>query len=375
MEPVAAGEAAVAVSCPLRLRPTGRVPVSALIVGTGPLGCGWAGDVEDEVAHATIAKGVELGVRYVDSAPWYGGGLAEERVGAALVTDSSTAPPAGTVGGGDEGDKSVVMGSSERVKLSTKVGRYIVSEAESKAGVLESRVETGYDFNTQKYHSNVVVWDYRGPGIRESARQSAKRLRVGFIDCLRVHDAEDEERWTEATAPGGAVETLVAMRDAGEIGEVSLGFNSESHLLRTIRNFPQGTFDNIMVARTWNLLDTSAYELLTECQQRGIKVHMAAVFCAGLLWGRSLFMYSSTVPPEMAERAKRWNALAESFNVPLAAVALAFAYLPECVEKVAFGAASPEEVVANVSLCDISVPPEIWGRAKADGLLPAFLNI
>jgi len=335
----------------LQLSPR-KVPISALILGTGPLGCGWAGDVSEEEAKATILKGISLGIRYVDSAPWYGGGLSEERVGRALAEVSATMP--------------------EKIKVSTKVGRYIVPKDRSSS--FGERVEHGYDFNTAAYHSNIPVWDYRKDGISESFQQSQGRLQRSFIDCLRVHDAETPERWEEACGPDGGIKMLESLRAKGQIGEVSLGFNSAEYLLKTVRHFPVGTIDNIMIARTWNLLDTSAYGLLMECQRRGIKVHMAAIFCSGLLWGQNAFMYSSNVPTELAEKVKRWEELTTSFGLSLPAVAMAFAYLPTCVEKIAIGVTSPDQVEKNVALCDAEVPAALWLKAKELGLLPHFLD-
>mmetsp|Transcript_12932 Transcript_12932/g.24422 ORF Transcript_12932/g.24422 Transcript_12932/m.24422 type:complete len:357 (-) Transcript_12932:94-1164(-) len=329
-----------------------KVPASALILGTGPLGCGWAGDVSEGEAEATILKALSLGIRYVDTAPWYGGGLSEQRVGKALAAAQST--------------------TKEQIGLSTKVGRYIIAKSESPA--YGHRVETGYDFNTDAYHSNIPVWDYRQEGIEECLRQSRSRLQRNFIDCLRIHDAETQERWEEACSADGAVSTLVSLRSRGEIGQVSLGYNSVEYLMKTIQAFPVGTFDNIMVARTWNLLDQTAYPLLLECQRRGIKVHMAAIFCAGLLWGQNHFMYSSTVPPAIAEKAKQWEDLCKSFSLSLPAVAMAFAYLPKCVERIAVGCSSAEQVRSNVKLCDVEVPVELWQQAKARGLLPGYVT-
>jgi len=326
-----------------------KVPISALILGTGPLGCGWAGDVSETEAEATILQAFSLGIHYVDTAPWYGGGLSEQRVGKALATVQK-----------------------DKVVLSTKVGRFIVAKQESSA--YGHRVETGYDFLTDGYHQNIPVWDYRKEGIEESFRQSRQRLGRSFIDCLRIHDAEDSDRWEEACSQDGAVNTLVSLRSRGEIGQVSLGFNKVDFLMKTILRFPVGTFDNIMVARTWNLLDQSAYPLLLECEKRGIKVQMAAIFCAGLLWGQGLYMYSSDVPREAAEKVKRWEELAKSFGLSLPAVALAFAYLPACVDRIAVGCASAEQVCSNVQLCNADVPRELWQRAKAEQLLPSFLR-
>ncbi|CAE7723679.1 pld1 [Symbiodinium pilosum] len=330
-----------------------QVPISALILGTAPLGCGWAGDVSEGEAEATILQALSLGIRYLDTAPWYGAGLCEQRIGKALAAAHST--------------------TKEQVVLATKVGRFMVTKPESAA--YGTRVDKGYDFNTDAYHDNIPVWDYRKEGVEESFRQSRQRLQRHFIECVRVHDAEDDERWEEACGSDGAVSTLVSLRSRGEIGEVSLGFNKAEYLMKTVLKFPVGTFDNIMIAGRWNLLDQSAYPLMLECQKRGIKVQLAAVFCAGLLWGQGFYFYRSSVPQEAAEKVKRWEELAKSFNLSLPAVALAFAYLPSCVERIAVGCASAEQVRSNAQLCDVEVPLELWQKAKADGLLPSFLSL
>ncbi|CAE6917203.1 pld1 [Symbiodinium natans] len=337
----------------LQLSPR-QVPVSALILGTAPLGCGWAGDVSEKEAEATVLEALSMGIRDLDTAPWYGAGLSEERIGKVLAQAQSTA-------------------TKEPVSIATKVGRFMVKKTESSS--YGHRVETAYDFYTDAYHSDIPVWDYRKEGVEESLRQSRRRLQRDFIDCLRIHDAEDPDRWEEACSSNGGVDTLVSLRNRGEIGQVSLGALAENLVKKTIVRFPIGTFDNIMVAQTWNLLDQSAYPLLLECEKRGIRVQLAAVFCAGLLWGQGLYKYTSTVPPEAADKARRWEEIVRPFGLSLPAVALAFAYLPTCVERIAIGCASAEHVRSNVKLCNTEVPLELWRKAKEQGLLPNFLNL
>lgn len=116
--------------------------------------------------------------RQVDTAPWYGAGLSETRLGEAL----SARPD---------------------VKISTKCGRIILPKGSLQI-VQDNHIEKDYEghFYTDNYHSNRVCWTYTGEGIRESQSQSATRLQREVIDCLRLHDAENKERFTEATAPG-----------------------------------------------------------------------------------------------------------------------------------------------------------------------------
>ena len=126
-----------------------------------------------------------------------------------------------------------------------------------------------------------------------------------------------------------------------------------------------------MIAGIWNLIDLSGLEVLLECQKRGIKVVPAGVFGSGLLWGSTHFRYES-VTPEVAEKTKQWKELATKYGVTLPGVALAFAYLPLCVETVCAGCKSARHVDTNVALCKDEVPAALWKEARdVLKLLPA----
>ena len=214
------------------------------------------------------------------------------------------------------------------------------------------------------------VLDYTGPGFRRSHADSLARLNLRSVDGLRIHDAEDEARYAQANAGGGVAE-LVKLRDEGAINEVSLGMNDATFVRRMLEDNPPNTFDSVMMAGAWNLLDQDGEDVLLECERRGVAVHNAGIFASGLLVGGSHYKYAPA-PPDIVARTERWRALAEDkHGVPLPAVAIAFACAPRVVKGCAVGVKSPEEVAQSVAwLADANaVPAQLWVDAKELGLL------
>ena len=254
------------------LKTSTRVPtIENLIFGGSTIGCLYKEVTEDQAKDA-LEEAIKCGITHFDTAPWYGAGLSETRLGKYLPKEVD----------------------GKKLVISTKSGRII----KEKTKVVEGdRVEKGYSdgFKTDNYHKNIPVAIYTHEGIVESVKQSKQRLQRDFIDCLRLHDAEDEERYAEATAPGAAIETMVELKKKGEIGEVSLGMNSSEFLFRFVKKYPAGTFDNIMMAGCWNLIDQDGYDLLVECQNKNIKVTNVGIFASGLLAGSTHYKYNSNV--------------------------------------------------------------------------------
>lgn len=317
--------------------------------GASGLGCLYA-DVSEEASDSTLEAVVAAGVTYVDSAPWYGAGLSESRVGTYFAKKPS-----------------------KGLKISTKCGRIIKAVAE--VDLEDARIDKGYfeGFKTEKYHSNVPYHTYDREGILESFRQSCQRLKVDKIHCLRMHDAENDARWTEATEKGG-VEAMLELRAEGKINEVSLGFNSSEYLLKFIRKYPAGTFNNIMMAGCFNLIDQDGVELLQECQARGIGVTNVGIFASGVLVGGKTYKYGP-VPPEVEAKVKAWQALADKHGLTLQQLAMNFALLPSCVDFVAFGCKAASRVQGNIDMLGKHVPSELWQEAKDQGLIAAAVPL
>jgi len=189
---------------------------------------------------------------------------------------------------------------------------------------------------------------------------------------LRLHDAENEEYFNWATKNGGAMEALIEMKNKGEIAEISLGMNNPDYILKFLRLYPLGTFDNILMAGSWNLLDFSGIEVLLECQNRGIKITLAGIFGSGMLWGKNILKYKPA-DKESLQKREKWQNLCDRFNCSLPAVALNFSFLPSCVTSVCIGALFEDNVDKNMLLLKESVPKEIWREAQNQDLLPHSL--
>lgn len=323
--------------------------IAQLMHGSAPLGCLYK-DCTDEQADQCVAKCLEMGIRYFDTAPFYGAGLSERRVGRAL------------------------KGRTD-VLISTKCGRVIKAKKDIKdydSGFTGKETDyagsEGGEYHSDKYHMDRPVWDYTASGIHESVRQSKERLGIEKIHCLRLHDAEDEERWAQATAEGGACDTMIALKKEGKVNEISLGMNQKEYLLRYIRKYP-GAFDNIMMAGCFNLVDNDSIELLLECQEQGVKVVNVGVFAAGLLWGGSHYKYDSNIPDSVKDKVSKWTELVAKYDLSLPQVALNFAFLPEIVESCAFGTSRAAAVEQNIALVGKTVPLALWKEAKEMGLI------
>lgn len=342
----------------LRLRRSGvAAGPKEIIVGCSGL-AGIYTALGEAQAVATVKRALEQGFDKYDTAPHYGCGLSEERLGTALRQHAPN--------GGDG------------LRVWTKVGRVVKSKTEVQAG---HEVEHGNVLGNpgcifpETPSDRVPVLDYSRSGIVSSHRDSLRRLGRASLEGLRLHDAETEPRFAASIVPeSGGLAGLVELRRDGAIKEVSAGMNDANYLLRLLRDAPEGCIDSLMTAGVWNLLDQSGYELLCDCQQRGVRVHNAGIYASGLLVGGTTYRYA-TAPAVMVERAGKWEQLAKKYGVTLPVVAMAFALLPEVVEFVAVGVKSPEEVDATLATAIqvAAVPPMLWQDAKAIGLLPEHI--
>lgn len=191
------------------------------------------------------------------------------------------------------------------------------------------------------------------------------------------------------------IDGLRSLRDEGAIREVSLGMNANgarpgsaarpdgmpgacvpntepSQILRLIRLSPPGTFDSALISGGWNLLNQDAYEVFVECEARGIAVHNAGVFAGGMIVGGTpTERMPYTITPEVEDKVKQWQALAEEFEVPLVALALRFAALPAIVSKLVIGFVSPDEVKTTMTYLRDGkrIPSMLFDKAKSTGLI------
>jgi D-threo-aldose 1-dehydrogenase len=312
----------------------GGLRVSALALGTAPLGNLYA-PVAEEDAAATVGSALEAGLTYVDTAPHYGLGLAERRLGRLLA--------------GVPRDRFVV---------STKVGRLVRPLAPG-----ETADPEGFADSPPARR----VWDLSGDGVRRSLEESLERLELDRVDILLLHDPDDHER----EAYEQALPALIGLRDQGVVTAIGAGMNQAEMLTRFVRDLD---IDVVLVAGRYSLLDQRALaELLPTCAARGTAVVVGGVFNSGLLADPrpgATFDYAPA-PPELVDRAARLAEVCARHGTPLRAAALAFPFGHPAVTSVLVGARSAAEVQDAVACFEWPVPGELWADLVATGLLPA----
>ncbi len=309
------------------------VQVSRLVLGCAPLG-GLFAPVPEQQARATVDTAWALGVRAFDTAPHYGAGLSEQRLGAALRDRPR-----------------------DEYVLSTKVGRLLVAGAPGE--------EPGADIFAETSGLGRVR-DYSRDGVRRSLQESLDRLGLDRADLVHVHDAQDHLDH----AIREAVPTLVELRDQGAIRAVSAGIDYPAAAVRFVR---ESDLDCVLIAGRFTLLDQSAAtELLPLCRRRGIAVLAAAPFNSGILADPrpgATYWYRPA-PPDIVERAQRIAAICARHATPIATAALAFPLRHPAISAVVVGARSPEEIAGAVTALAAPPPEDLWAELAAEALIP-----
>ncbi len=317
------------------------IEVTELGFGAAPIGNLYRG-ISDAQATATVEAAWDGGIRYFDTAPHYGVGLSERRLGTALRRYPR-----------------------EEYVLSTKVGRLLVRN-DRPSGSDEAAGFACPDDLTR-------VLDYSADGVRRSLEQSLDRLGLDRIDIALVHDPDDHlEQAAEEAIPA-----LCELRDQGLIGCVGLGMNYVDPLLWFVtRDYPAGVGpDVVLVAGRWTLLDRTGQPLLDACADRGVSVISAAPFNTGLL-ARSeppvdgYFNYEP-VTAEVLDRARGFAAACRDHGVDLPQAAMRFPLRHPAVATVLAGMQAPAEAVRNAELVADDLSAEAW--AAIDAVPPALL--
>lgn len=314
--------------------PGNNVPLPAFGLGGAPLG-NLYDRMSNAQARATIDTAWEGGIRHFDTAPHYGLGLSETRLGSAL---------AGTC--------------RDEYVLSTKVGR-LLRPNPSPAG----RDAEGFDVPD----SLMRVRDYSRDGVLRSIEESLARLRTDRIDIVYIHDPDD---FTYA-ALTGAVPALTELREAGVIGAWGVGMNHTDALLRFVR---ETDVDLIMLAGRYTLLEQgAAADLLPACMQRNVGVVNVGVFNSGLLaterpQENATYNYTPA-SRELLARAHRLADVCEAYGVPLPAAAMQFPVAHPAVSSVLLGMRTPGEVHRNLELAELHIPDQLWADLRHHGLI------
>jgi D-threo-aldose 1-dehydrogenase len=304
--------------------------VTRLGLGTAPL-AGLYRAVDESEAVAAVERSWQLGIRFFDTAPLYGFGLAEQRVGKVLRERPR-----------------------EEFTLATKVGRLLRADAPP---------EPGQDFHGVPPVN--PVFDFSYDGVMRSVEESRKRLGIERLDILHIHDPDDYYD----KAISGAYRALDDLRRGGVIGAVGAGMNQAEMLTRFAR---EGEFDCFLLAGRYTLLDQVALrELLPTCLERGVAIIAAGVFNSGILSDpKSGARYNyRPAPPELLDRAQRIQAVCERHGVPLRAAALQFPLGHPAVQTVVVGCRSAEQVEDTVRMFEMPVPTSLWEELKHERLL------
>ena len=315
----------------------GRLELPRIGLGTAPLG-GLFRPTEDAEATEAVRAAYALGVRYFDTAPLYGYGLAEQRLGRGLQEKPR-----------------------HEFVVSTKVGRLL--RADAPPDVSQFHKGEPYYKGTPPVNP---VFDFSYDGVMRSVEESLERLGLDRVDILYIHDPD---RYHNA-ALEGAYKALASLRSEGSVAAIGVGMNAWEPLAQFAR---EADFDCFMLAGRYTLLDQSALpELLPLCLERGIGVIAAGVYNSGVLAdprAKARFNYIPA-PAELVERAVRIETVCNRWNVPLRAAALQFPFGHPAVASVVVGCRTAAAVQDNLNLFRVPIPAGLWQDLVAEGLLP-----
>lgn len=315
---------------------TTTLTVPRVGIGTAPLGNMFEAH-SDEHADAVLASAVAHGLRYFDTAPLYGHGLAEQRVGRAV---------AGL--------------PRDEVFVSTKVGRLLRADALRD----ESQFYLG-----EPFYKDVPpvgpVWDFSYDGIMTSVEESYERTGLDRFDVLLLHDPDDHFDAASTTA----YRALARLREEGTTRAIGAGMNQTPMLARLVE---MCDLDVVLVAGRYTLLDQVAMdELLPLCEQRSVSIVVGGVFNSGILVDPVPGARYNYIPaePAVVARAQRIKVVCDRYDVPLPSAALQFPLAHPRVCTVLLGIRSIEELEKNLRWLDVSIPDELWAELKSAGLV------
>jgi D-threo-aldose 1-dehydrogenase len=321
------------------------VCLPALGFGAAPLGNLYAAR-SDADAVAAVQAALSAHFRYFDTAPYYGFGLSEQRLGAALRS----------------------AGDRPGLAISTKVGRALVPAPgridSSRHGFID-----GMPFEP--------VFDYSYDAVMRSFDASVRRLGGRRIDILLAHDlgqvthgAAHFARWSEFLA--GGYRAMCQLRNENVVGAIGLGVNEIDVCLQALQDTDVDCF---LLAGRYTLLEQSALDvLLPECVRRGVSVIIGAPFNSGILIegidGTSPAHYNyAPASPDVIGRVRRLTAVCSAHRVPLASAAIQFPLAHSAVVSVIPGLATPEQVHQVKEFFSRPIPPALWSDLRSEGLL------
>lgn len=319
--------------------------IAATGISVTPLGLGGAAlggifaAVDEATADETIMAALEAGVRYLDTAPFYGYGLSEHRMGRAIR-----------------------LFGRDRVVLSTKVGRLL-------------RRRTTPRDPDDGWHDPMpfeVEYDYSYDGVLRSVEDSMQRLGTDRIDILLMHDIGRVTHGDEAhpalmkQAMTGGAKAMRRLKEQGIVGAIGLGVNEWEVCAEALED---NDWDLFLLAGRYTLLEQEVLDhFFPRCQRRGANIIVGGPFNSGILAGGDTYNYAAS-PTEIGQRVAAIRQVCDNHGVPLKAAALQFVLRHPLVVSVIPGVRSKAEFDENLALMERDIPDALWADLKSAGLL------
>lgn len=315
---------------------------SQVVVSAMGLGCAQMGNLYRVMTHAeafgAFDAAREAGLRYFDTAPFYGFTRSERRLGT-LLTDLPR----------------------DGFALSTKVGRLM--RPDPTIGEEEDGYVMPLPFRP--------VYDYTHDGVMRAFEDSQQRLGIPCPDILYVHDIgrvthgdRHAVYWEQLTA-GGGFDALARLRSEGSVKAIGLGVNEWEIIAAAIE---VADLDICLLAGRYTLLEQDSLALMDDCARRGIGLVLAGAFNSGILAGGGQYNYRAA-PEDITARVAALRSACSEAGVSLQAAALQFPLAHPAALSVVVGAHDAAQVRTNVAWFEESIPPGFWGGLKARGLI------
>jgi D-threo-aldose 1-dehydrogenase len=331
---------------PLGTREIGRtgLHVSRLGLGAATLGNLYE-RMSDQEASAVLAAAIDQGVTYIDTAPYYGFGLSERRVGDALR-------------------------ERRGIVVSTKVGRLLSPDGSCADHAERHGFKSSMPFSP--------IYDYTYSGVLRSHEDSLQRLGLARIDILYIHDigasthGGDDAFHFEALTRGGGLRALEELRGSGAIRAFGVGVNEIEACHRVMDH---AALDVVLLAGRYTLLEQGAVSsLLPRCEKAGTSVVIGGPYNSGILAtgvkrGTEHHYNYSSPPAHILRRVEAIESLCDRFGVPLAAAALQFPLAHSAVASVIPGLDHSRRIAETVSLCQVNITGDLWIALRSAGLI------
>ncbi|MCC7697683.1 aldo/keto reductase [Janthinobacterium sp. EB271-G4-7A] len=317
--------------------------------GTAPLGNMFR-NIPEQEALATVDAAWESGIRYFDTAPFYGAGLAELRLGAALK-----------------------QRRRDDYVLSTKVGRLILDELEDPAARELGEKGGLFEFGRK----NKIVDDYSADATLRSIEDSLKRLDTDHLDIVWVHDIAQDfhgDNWLAQfeIARTGAFRVLTRLREEGVIKAWGVGVNKVEPLELTL-DLAEAQPDAFLLAGRYTLLDheRALQRLMPAAAKQNVDIVVGGPYSSGILAGGAHFEYQKA-SPEIIAKVERIKSIAARHGVSVKAAALQFSLANPAVAAVIPGASRPERLAEDLAALNSVIPATFWQDMRAEQLVSAF---